>query len=179
MLPPKYEAGIRARCVHQHLYRTSSQTCASSGSLCGFTVGGSRSNNIHKVQWGCSNEAAPPPPLPSPVPGGICLPADSADLAHSWLENVRGSGAPVSVERRRDGTDFLRWRISEMKKSSAQPAPCAPGSHGPPAYCDSLHFASSWRTLQLTLGQYHFGHCAPFSTPSCVFYYGKKKRVTA
>lgn len=61
-----------------------------------------------------------------------------------------------------------------MKKSSAQPAPCAPGSHGPPAYCDSLHFASSWRTLQLTLGQYHFGHCAPFSTPSRVFYCGKK-----
>lgn len=67
-LPPKYEAGIRARCVHQHLYRTSSQTCASSGCLCGFTVGGSRSNNIHKVQWGCSKEAAPPPHPPLSIP---------------------------------------------------------------------------------------------------------------
>lgn len=138
----------------------SSRTWASLGSLRGVTVGGSCSNNIHQVQWGCSNKAArlSCPPLPSPLSTGICLPADSADLAHYCLENVRACGTPASVERRRDGTDFLRGSAIEMKKSSDQPAPCAPGCHGPPAYCDSLHFASSWRTLQLTLGQSRSDH---------------------
>lgn len=73
------------------------------------------------------------------------------DLAH-WIENMCACGPPLIVVRRPDGRDFLHWRISEMK-SSANPAPCAPGSHGPPAYCDSLHSASFSRTLQLILGQ--------------------------
>jgi len=88
-----------------------------------------------------------PPPL---FPKGPCLPADHWDRCSGL--NVWVHVGPLKEVRRPDGTDFLRWRISEMK-SSNNPAPCAPGSHGPPAYCDSLHSASSSRTLQLILGQ--------------------------
>ncbi len=85
-----------------------------------------------------------------PPPKGPCLPADH----WAWCTGLKVCVhvGPLKEVRRPDGTDFLRWRISEMK-SSANPAPCAPGSHGPPAYCDSLHSASFSRTLQLTLGQ--------------------------
>lgn len=142
-------------------------------------VGGSHSNNIHQVQWGCSNKAArlscpllSSPPLPSPPLPSLHwdLPSsDSVDLAHYCLENVPACGAPASVERRRDGTVYLRGRIIAMKESSDQPAPCAPGCHGPPAYCDSLHFASSWRTLQLTLGQCQSDHCSPVNDSTVFF----------
>lgn len=136
---------VCARCI-QDLYRPP-QTWPSSGRLGGVTVGGSHSNNIEKLQWGCSNLAAPSSSSPKwDLPSSELL-----DLAH-WIENMCACGAPLLVVRRPYGRDFLRWRISEMK-SSANPAPCAPGSHGPPAYCDSLRSASSSRTLQLTLGQ--------------------------
>lgn len=108
---------------------------------------GTYSNNI-----GESNEGAvrwrPPPSLPSSFPKGPCLPAGPGCTRLKVCVHV----GPLKEVRRPDGTDFLRRRISEMK-SSANPAPCAPGSRGPPAYCDSSRSASSSRTLQLILGQ--------------------------
>lgn len=97
------------------------------------------SNNIERIQWGCSKMMMPPH-----HPANHC----------AWRTGLKVCVhvGPLKEVRRPDGRDFLRWRISEMK-SSANPAPCAPGSHGPPAYCDSSRSASSSRTLQLILGQ--------------------------
>lgn len=98
---------------------------------------GTYSNNIE------SNEGAGVWRPPSRR--GPCLPRDyCARRTCMW--------GPLIVVGRPDGRDFLHRRISEMK-SSANPATCAPGSHGPPAYCDSLRSASFSRTLQLILGQ--------------------------
>lgn len=79
-----------------------------------------------------------------------CLPADRWAMRTRLKVCVRVG--PLKEKRRADGSDFPTWRISEMR-NSANPAPCAPGSQGPPAYCESLHFASFSRTPQLILGQ--------------------------
>lgn len=81
---------------------------------------------------------------------GVLPPGGPLGPAHR-IESLMHVG-PLKEKRRLNGTDFLCWRSSEMR-NSANPASCAPGSRGPPAYCESLHSASFCRTLQLILGQ--------------------------
>lgn len=128
---------------------------------------GSYSNNTERIQWGCNKMR---PPL---SPKGPCLSADH----WAWRTGLKVCVhvGPLKDVRRPDGTDFLRWRISEMK-SSANPAPCAPGSQGPPAYCDSLHSASFSRTLQLILGQQISFSLLPITFIDCICCFNPYRR---
>lgn len=95
------------------------------------------------VQWACGTMMRSPEALP---PLGPRLP--------QWTEVCVGHLGGEPARRHR----LSQCRISEMK-SSVDPSSCALGSQGPPAYCDSLSSASSFRTLQHILGQPQLLYC--------------------
>lgn len=100
-----------------------------------------------------------------------CLPANTGPAWRTGVKACEHVG-PFKEMRRAQGSDFLHWRVSEMK-SSANPAPCAPGSHGPPACCDSSRSASSSRKLRRILGQF----ITLLNILVCVFCFGTTQMI--
>lgn len=128
--------------------------------LGGVAVGGTFNNNP-RLHGGCGRMMLPPPNSPASQ-RTHCAMRIAPTLS---VEHV----GPLKEKRRVDGTEFLHWRVTAMR-NSAEPAQCAPGSQGPPAYCEQLDSASSSRTLQLTLGQtvnFLFRHFKHVDSLSC------------